>query len=145
MNGTVDAPDEAGAIADAIIAGRPFVSRSQLAELRYPDDFDNSALAGELVFGSKNNHQLGTNLQRSDRAAEEVFARVYNSTTTRSRNFRVHVIGQALEETPSGNLRVKATRKKSFRIFADPGERNQNTGAIQVENIKMETLYETDL
>lgn len=137
--------DEAGAIADMIIAGRPYVSLSQLAALRYPKDYEVRDLRDKFVFGNKYNHDPGYRLQVSDRAAEEVFARVYNSATTRSRNFRIHVIGQALEQTPSGSLRVKATRKKSYRVFADPGTRNSTTGAIAPANLKIETLYETNL
>ena len=137
--------DEAGLIADAIIAGRPFVSRSQLADLVYPDDLANINLRGRPVFGNKYNHSPGQRLQRTDRAAEEVFARVYNSSTIRSRNFRVHVVGQSLEQTPSGNIRVKATRKKSYRVFADPGTRNARTGAIDSANLKVLSLYETNL
>lgn len=137
--------DEAGLIADAIVAGRPYVSRSQLADLEYTQDHPNEDLRGQPVFGNKLNHTIGTQLQRSDRAAEEVFARVYNSSTIRSRNFRIHVVGQALEETPSGRLRVKSTRKKSYRVFADAGSRNVRTGQLIPENIEIETLYETNL
>lgn len=137
--------DEAGLIADAIIAGRPYVSRSQLADLRFPDDFPNEDLRGLPVFGNKLLHEPEERLQWTDRASEELFARVYNSSTVRSRNFRIHVIGQALEQTPSGSTRVKATRKKSYRVFANPGERNESTGEIQLENLQIETLYETNL
>ncbi len=137
--------DEAGIIADAIIAGRPYVSLSQLADLTYPDDLQDPRLRGRPVFGNKFNHSLGTRLQRTDRAAEEVFSRIYNSSTVRSRNFRIHVIGQALEQTPSGNLRVKATRKKSFRVFANAGSRDSRIGTINPANLKIETLYETNL
>ncbi len=145
FSGSTGIGDEAAAIADAIIAGRPFVSRSQLADLRYPDDFElEEDLRGKPVFGNKFNHAEGVRLQLSDRASEEAFARVYNSTTIRSRNFRVHVIGEALEQTPSGNLRVKATRKKSYRLFVDPGERDQ-LGTLGRENVSVETLYETNL
>ena len=137
--------DEGGDIADAIIAGRPFVSRSQLASLRYPDTVSNSELAGRKVFGNKLNHEPETRLQWSDRASEEVFARLYNSTTVRSRNFRVHVIGQALEQTPSGNLRIKATRKKSFRVFANPGDQQSESGEFDSEQLTIDTSYETNL
>ena len=146
LSNSTGSSDEAGIIADAIIAGRPFVSRSQLASLRYPEQ--DSSIPENLwekpVFGNKLNHGPGANLHLSDRASEEVFARVYNSATTRSRNFRVHVIGQSLEQTPSGRLRVKATRKKSYRVFANPGARGGN-GAIVPTNINVETLYETNL
>ncbi|MBK1833322.1 hypothetical protein [Roseibacillus ishigakijimensis] len=136
--------DEAGYLADAIIAGRPYVSLSQLADLAYPLDHPNTTLRGQPVFGNKLNHRIGERLQRTDRAAEEVFARVYNSSTVRSRNFRIHVIGQALQKTPSGNLRVRGTRKKSFRVFVDAGARTAS-GSINPSNLKIETLYETNL
>ncbi|MGJ8724950.1 MAG: hypothetical protein ACSHYB_10375 [Roseibacillus sp.] len=138
--------DEGGAIADAIIASRPFVSRSQLASLIYPSGLGlDSDLVGKAVFGNKLNHDSDADLQMSDRAMEEVFSRVYNSTTVRSRNFRIHVIGQALEQTPSGNLRIKATRKKSYRVFVNPGEQNSEFGDFDPQQVTIETSYETNL
>ena len=137
--------DEGGAIADAIIAGRPYVSRSQLANLVYPETVSNLALVGEPVFGNKLNHGPEERLQVSDRALEETFARIYNSTTVRSRNYRIHVIGQALEQTPSGNLNVKSTRKKSYRVFVDPGEQDSEFGFFEPEKVTVETIYETNL
>ena len=137
--------DEGGAIADAIIAARPFVSRSQLASLVYPSTVSDDDLVGKPVFGNKLNHEPAIQLQWSDRASEEVFARLYNSTTVRSRNFRVHVVGQALEQTPSGNLRIKATRKRSFRVFVNPGDQQSESGQFDSEKISVETSYETNL
>lgn len=137
--------DEAGLIADAIIAGRPFVSLSQLAELTYAMDHQNARLRGRAVFGNKFNHVPGQRLQRTDRAAEEVFSRVYNGTTVRSRNYRIHVIGQSLEQTPSGRINVKSTRKKSYRVFVNVEGRNPINGAFDPADVKVETLYETNL
>ena len=137
--------EEGGAIADAIIAGRPFVSRSQLANLVYPDSVSNPDLVGEAVFGNRLNHDPEERLQASDRALEETFARVYNSATVRSRNYRIHVIGQALEQTPSGNLNVKSTRKKSYRVFVNPGEQDSESGLFDPTKVTVETTYETNL
>ncbi len=145
FNSSNGATDEAGVIADAIIASRPFISRSQLADLRYPDDFEFENLQGELVFGNLLNHSLEDNLQRSDRAAEEVFARVYNSTTVRSRNFQVHVVGQALRQSPSGRVQVLSTRRKSFRVFVDADNRDASTGIFDVQDMDVEIFDEVNL
>ena len=63
----------------------------------------------------------------------------------RSRNFRVHVIGQSLEQTPSGRVIVKATRKKTYRLFVDVEDRDPLTGEFDTANLKIDTLYETNL
>jgi hypothetical protein len=107
--------EEADIIADAIIAGRPYVSVSEVAAATDP--------AGRPVFGNTRLMEPGPFLEWSDAAAEETFARLYNSTTVRSRNFRVHAVGQALRELPNGELKILSTRRKVFRIFCDPGER----------------------
>ncbi|MEM9080102.1 MAG: hypothetical protein AAGC74_05355 [Verrucomicrobiota bacterium] len=144
IEGVDESVDDAGLIADEIIANRPYFSLAQLGSLRFDSDTP-GPYQGQPVFGNKLHHGPGERLQRSDRAAEEVFARFYNSATTRSRNFRVHVIGQALEQTLSGRYRVKATRKKSYRVFVDPGERSPSEAGLDRANVRVETLYETNL
>ena len=107
--------EEADVIADAIIAGRPYLSVSEVAAA--------TDTASRPVFGNASLMPPGPFLQWNDPAAEETFARLYNTTTVRSRNFRVHTIGQALRELPSGEIKILSTRRKVFRIFCDPGER----------------------
>ena len=70
-----------------------------------------------------------TRLQWTDAAAEEVFARVYEASTVRSRNFRVWVVGQALAPVAATSAitnkapEVLAEVRKVFTLFADPGQR----------------------
>jgi hypothetical protein len=111
---------EAARIADAIIEfrrTRPFSSPSEIAEAR-----DSS---GRLVFGNRELLANGTRIHRSDSASEEAFARVYESTTVRSRNFRIWVIGQAVSPTTSTTAKpeVLAEVRRAFTVFADPGPR----------------------
>jgi hypothetical protein len=56
----------------------------------------------------------------NDAAAEEAFARLYNSATVRSRNFRVVVTGQAVRGTRNGETKVLATRSRLYHVFIRP-------------------------
>ena len=93
------------------------------------------------VFGNLEFIPSGKSYQWSDPAAEETFARLYNSATVRSRNYRVHVVGQAVRETGGGNYKVLSTRRKVFRVFCDPGERD-NDGTIGVDGAMIRTINE---
>jgi hypothetical protein len=86
-----------------------------------------------------------SSLQWSDAAAEEAFARVYNSSTVRSRNFRIWVVGQAVAPTAPTNLspEVLSEVRKAFTVFADPGERNSN-GSIDSSKFKTSIIHEND-
>lgn len=120
-------------LADAIIAGRPYLSPSQLA---LAED-----RTGRVVFGNLDLYPGGKLLQWSDAALEESFARIYNSATVRSRNFRVHVIGQAVQEIGSDRIKVLSTRRKIYRVFSSPGERGED-GRIDPEELEIKVLYE---
>jgi hypothetical protein len=107
---------EADRIADAIMKGRPFASPSEIAALK--DE------KGRFVFGNRDVYFEGRSIQWSDAAAEEVFARVFEASTVRSRNFRVWVIGQSLGPPKAdGSPEVLAECRKVFSVFANPGER----------------------
>jgi hypothetical protein len=84
-------------------------------------------------------------IQWTDAAAEEVFARVYDASTFRSRNFRVWVVGQAISPTTSTTATpiVLAEVRKVFSVFADPGERNPD-GTISPANSKLRIIHEND-
>ena len=85
----------------------------------------------------------------TDAAAEELFGRVWEASTFRSRNFRVWVIGQAIAPVDAGSERwrdapsVLAESRKVFSLFADPGARDSD-GAIQNDRIDVDVLYEND-
>jgi hypothetical protein len=130
--GTPAVERAADRVARAIIASRPFATAADLALARDVD--------GELVFGNRRLYEAGENLEWSDAAAEEVFGRVHDAATFRSRNFRVWVVGQSIAgswESPQ----VLAESRKVFTVFADPGERNSD-GSIIPENTRVRITYE---
>lgn len=104
---------EADRIADAIIHTRPY---SHTAGLALAKDSD-----GVEVFGNRALYPDKTNIEWTDSAAEEIFARVYEGATVRSRNFRIWVVAQAL--APGAAPVVLSEVRRAFTLFADPGER----------------------
>ncbi|GAA5481046.1 hypothetical protein [Haloferula sargassicola] len=137
-------------VADAIIDARPITSAYDLARVEqkgynHPDDAAQEQDGHEL-FGNRNLYELGPKIEWSDAAAEELFARMYESTTVRSRNFRVWVVGQAL--APKGRdstskPRVLAESRKVFTVFADPGERTPE-GEIDIHQYRPTIVNEND-
>ncbi len=137
---TVSAPTrekEADLVAEAIIRGRPYHSASELAAAL--DD------QGRPVFGNKELLPSNRRINWSDAAAEELFARVYNSSTVRSRNFRIWIVGQSVSPTelPASNPEVLSEVRRSFTVFADPGERNAD-GTIDPTKTKLTIINEND-
>ncbi len=119
--GTPKQTKVADKIADAIVRSRPFACAADIANAHDSQD--------RPVFGNREMYDQGTNIQWSDSAAEEVFARVYEASTLRSRNFRVWVIGQAVYTPPAASgrkIEVLSESKKAFTVFADPGERKSD-------------------
>lgn len=117
---------EADLFADAVIAHRetngPFQSLGEFARLRRTDG---APFFGNLANYNSNRAQLTggswrTGLEWTDAAAEELYARVANGSTVRSRNFRVHVTAEVIA-TNGG--RVLARRSRYFQVFMQPGER----------------------
>jgi hypothetical protein len=116
-------------VADAIIASRPFDSMGALAAAstkQIPADGRNPD--PDQVFGNRDVYSYGNNLQWNDAAAEEVFARVHDASTLRSRNFRVWVVAQSLQPLQGGSTaepEVLAEIRKSFVIApSSPDETN---------------------
>ena len=130
---------EADVIANAIVKGRPYTSPSEIA----------SALDEQerLVFGNKELLPSGRRINWSDAAAEELFARVYNSSTVRSRNFRIWIVGQAVSPTDytplNPNVEVLSEVRRVFTVFADPGERNAD-GSIDPTKTRLTIVNEND-
>ena len=127
---------EAERIADAVILTRkttPFASPASLAEVR-----DSS---GSLVFGNKSLVPDGSTVDRTDSAAEEVFARIYEASTVRSRNYRIWVVGQAV--TSGASPEVLSEVRRVFTVFADPGARASD-GRIDPLKFRLTILHEND-
>ncbi|MEO0017284.1 MAG: hypothetical protein RLZZ522_567 [Verrucomicrobiota bacterium] len=138
---------EADLIADAILRSRPFASTAEVAQIK--------GLDGKPVFGNPDLYQSGgqlpanTRLQWTDAAAEETFARVYEAATVRSRNFRVWVVGQAINPvavtvgSPASPPEVLAEVRKVFTLFADPGKRADD-GTIAPQQFHPSVIHERE-
>lgn len=136
--GTPKQTKVADKIADAIVRSRPFACAADIANAHDSQD--------RPVFGNREMYDQGTNIQWTDSAAEEVFARVYEASTLRSRNFRVWVIGQAVYTPPAGSGRkveVLSETKKAFTVFADPGERKSDH-SIDTNTYRPRVTHEND-
>ncbi len=132
--------NQANQIADAILLTRknkPFASPSEIANARGSD--------GKPVFGNKELLPNGSKVHLSDSASEECFARIYESTTTRSRNFRIWIVAQAISPstTITENPEILAEVRRSFTVFADPGPRKPD-GSIDSKQSKLKILHEND-
>ncbi|MCW0217330.1 MAG: hypothetical protein OJI67_03310, partial [Prosthecobacter sp.] len=126
-------PTVANDIAVNIINNRPYISPSQIAE-KVPT----SGTTKEIQTS------FGTGTEWNDSMMEEVFARIYNSSTVRSRHFRVFVTGQAIrpKRSQASDLDVLSTRSRVFHVFVRP-LRDPTTGLINDQRI--EITYEQDL
>lgn len=128
----------ASTLVEAIIRARPFLSTAELAERTRATD-------GQPAFGDDKLMTLfGAGAQWNDTAKEEVFARLYNSSTVRSRHFRVFVTGQAVRPLRSDptRLEVLSTRSRVAHVFVQP-LRDPTTGLIHDQRIQI--TYEQDL
>ena len=132
--------NHANQIADAILLARknkPFASSSEISNACLGD--------GKPLFGNKELLPNGHKVHLSDSASEELFARIYESTTTRSRNFRIWVVAQAISPNNTlGNApEILAEVRRNFTVFADPGTRNPD-GSIDPKQSKLTILHEND-
>ena len=92
---------------------RPFYSPAELTQITngtaaYPDN---------AVFGNRTNAGA-TNW--NDLAAEEWFSKIYPLATVRSRNFLIHVVGQAMTTNTNFASRPVATSRQMFQVYAEP-------------------------
>jgi hypothetical protein len=125
-------------IVEAIIGQRPFASAAELASIEAAD--------GEKIFGNREMYREGTAIQWSDSAAEEIYGRIFEASTFRSRNFRVWVVGQAIaprSRNSTGEPEVLAESRKVFNLFADPGERADD-GTINKIGYEPTVIHEND-
>ena len=159
----------ADAFADNVITQRqtqPFISTSQLAALPgaaavsaglttaaepffgNPDQWPNNGPTVEqtdTISTSTSPTVTSGTADWNDAAAEEYFAKIYNFTTVRSRNFRVFVTGQYVDPShpdSSGNPRVLATATKVYEVFLNP-TRDPKTGAIRSQVCQV--TYQADV
>lgn len=91
---------------------QPFFSPAQLTVVAA--NTNPAQWAKSAIFGNTN---ISAVTEWNDRAAEEWFAKVYPLSTVRSRNFVVHVVGQALQ---TNGTTVLSTARKSYQICMEP-------------------------
>lgn len=135
-------------VADAVIKSRPFASAADIATAseKIRSSASTNTRDSGAVFGNPDMYLQKEKLQWSDSAAEEIFARVYNCSTLRSRNFRVWVVGQSISPQASGstgNSEVLAETRKVYTLFADPGAR-QSDGSLIPSSQKIKIIHEND-
>ncbi|MEY2539816.1 MAG: hypothetical protein QOG67_3556 [Verrucomicrobiota bacterium] len=151
------------AFADAVIARRtkqPFLSTSQLAQITATDKNGNK---DQPFFGNPDQWLNGDGpkvetttssspgttppitagtVDWNDAASEQYFAKIFNFTNVRSRNFRVFVTGQVYAPANGAQPeRVIATANKVYEVFLDP--KRDATGAISSQTCDVK--YAADL
>jgi Putative Ig domain len=120
---------QADKFADAVINSRPLLSTAALSAIRDSQ--------GQPFFGNPNQYNGSTQTaptEWNDPGREELFAKIYNLATTRSRNFRVFVTGQSLDK--NGN--VLSTVSKVYQVFVKPNRAADGTIQSQQVVIKYE-------
>lgn len=124
-------------IADALIANRPYASPSEVADAKDSE--------GRSVFGERSQYAESGHIRWTDAAAEELFSRVYQASTVRSRNFRVWIVAQAIRPTTSyaESAKVLSEVRVAHTLFADPGVRSDE-GAIVPEKSSIRILYSNE-
>lgn len=138
---TIGAPTRAkiaDRIAEALLRKRPFACAADIASARDNDD--------KPVFGNREMYSQNTKIEWTDSAAEEVFDRLYDASTLRSRNFRVWVVGQSvapLSMNSTAEPEILSEYKKSFTVFADPGARKDD-GTIDPVTYRPRVTHEND-
>jgi hypothetical protein len=128
---------QADRFTDAVINSRPLLSTAALSAIT--DCGRNipcpGGQLGRPFFGNPNQYENSTQTpptEWNDPGREELFAKIYNLATTRSRNFRVFVTGQSLDK--NGN--VLSTVTKVYHVFINP-TRDATTGAIQSQQVQI--------
>jgi hypothetical protein len=119
---------QADLFAQAVINSRPLLSTAALSAI---------SNSNGPFFGNWNQYN-GTSqtppTEWNDPGREELFAKIYNLATTRSRNFRVFVTGQALDK----NGKVLSTVTKVYQVFVKPNRTANGTIQSQQVVIKYE-------
>jgi hypothetical protein len=129
--------DEADLLAAAIIANRPYVSTSQLSNIRAAP-----LSSGASFFGNEARWPTNAPAEWNNVAAKEYFSRIIDLTTVRSRNFRIFVTGQVVDHDRQGNVRgVLATASKVYHVFLKP-ERDAAGAMVSQRAV---VTYECDL
>lgn len=139
---------QADVIASAIIENRPYITPAEVAEKAVLSPADaalmekNSELplleASVPVFGYTKrdpSDDLRVRPEWSDAAAEELFSRLWNNSTVRSRHFQVVVCGQAVKIGRDGETHVVSTRSRLYHLFVKPVRAADGTLQGQVVEI----------
>ena len=115
---------------------RPFFSPAQLASL---SGTNGAAWPASAVFGNSN---LTAVSEWNDHAAEEWFAKIYPLATVRSRNFLVHVVGQALQ---TNGTTVLSSARRTYQIYIEPQRATSGASAGLTTNSVSRVIATWDL
>jgi hypothetical protein len=107
---------------------RPFYSPAELTQITN----GSGTYPANTIFG---NRSLAGVTNWNDLAAEEWFSKIYPLATVRSRNFLVHVVGQAMTTNTNFASRPVATSRQMFQVYAEP-LRNTTTGLTTNVNVR---------
>jgi hypothetical protein len=107
---------------------RPFFSPAELTQITV----GTAAYPANAVFG---NQSLAGATAWNDLAAEEWFSKIYPLATVRSRNFLIHVVGQAMTTNTNFASRPVATSRQMFQVYAEP-LRSPTTGLTTNVNVR---------
>lgn len=127
---TLEPPTES--ILQAILAARPFLSPSQLCQLQDPQ--------GEPIFGNKNLFPQGQSIEWNDSAAEEMFARIFNTSSVHSRHFRVYFLAQAFLPSTEKIPKILHESRQVIDYFANAQKRTES-GEMIPENSYPQTVF----
>jgi hypothetical protein len=123
---------QADRFANAVIASRPFYTRHEIASrLQAPVSGTN-----EFFWGNPR-QWLGADQPQAwrDSAAEFLLSRVYDLTTTTSKNFRIFVTAQAIDPRTG---RILATKDTSADVFLSPVRNPSNP--VQINKFEPKIL-----
>jgi hypothetical protein len=126
------------AFCEAVLRMKPFHSASELAHIK---DVEGRPIFGDAIRFERSANKEPFSLQWSDAAAEELFARVYEATSVRSRNFKIWVVAQAVSGTEA-RPKIDSEVRRCFQVFADPGVRDAD-GKLNQNNVKLMVIHES--
>lgn len=119
---------QADLFAQAVIDSRPLLSTAQLNTVK------NSI--GPFFGNPKQWTEQTPPTEWNDSGREELFSKMLNLSTVRSRNFRVFVTGQSLDK----NGKVLSTVSKVFQVFLKPQRGSGGSISTQTVEIKYEAF-----
>ncbi len=128
---------KADAFADAVIVNRPFYSQHELAARLKSANADGTAKTSDFFWGNPNVWSSAKPTAWRDAAAEEYLRQIYDLTTVRSRNFRIHITGEALNPNTG---KPAAVSRRVADVYIQPIRDPANP--TKITSLTIKHLYE---